>query len=127
MLLKNMEQAVNEAIEEAFVSAEKVDELLDNILGENDNDRTVEALENLVDTIVKNKDHQFTELEEDHYERLVVILNQLVDIVREDESHILSSLMEFIGDLIKRYEDEHIPEPVLRSTIDLTRLTDELM
>ena len=127
MLLKNVEQAVNEAIEEAFVNAERVDELLDDILGENDNDRTVEALENLVDTIVKNKDHQFTELEEDHYERLVVILNQLVDIVREDEGHILSSLMEFIGDLIKRYEDEHIPEPVLRSTIDLTRLTDELM
>ena len=109
MLFKNVEQAVNEAIEEAFVNAERVDELLDDILGENDNDRTVEALENLVDTIVRNKDHQFTELEEDHYERLVVILNQLVDIVREDEDHILSSLMEFVGDLIERYEDEHIP------------------
>ena len=126
MLIKGMTDRINEAIEEAGVNAEMVDSLLDDFLGENDNDRMVSALEDLVGTIQRSEDNQFTELEEDHYERLVVILNKLVDIVREDEDHILASLMEFIGNLIKRYEDEHIPEPVSRSTIDLTRLTDQL-
>lgn len=44
------------------------------------------------------------------YERLVDVLDQLVDQVGEDESHPLASLMEVIGVLIERYEDEHIPE-----------------
>ena len=28
----------------------------------------------------------------------------------EDESHPLASLMEVVGSLIERYEDEHVPE-----------------
>ena len=44
------------------------------------------------------------------YERLVEILDQLIDQVGEDEDHPLSSLMEVIGVLIERYEDEHVPE-----------------
>lgn len=44
------------------------------------------------------------------YERLVSILDQLIDQVGEDESHPLASLMEVIGVLIEKYEDEHIPE-----------------
>jgi HTH-type transcriptional regulator/antitoxin HigA len=44
------------------------------------------------------------------YERLVGILDQLVDEVGNDETHPLASLMEVIGALIERYEDEHVPE-----------------
>ncbi len=44
------------------------------------------------------------------YDRLVSVLDQLIDQVGEDELHPLASLMEVIGALIERYEDEHIPE-----------------
>jgi HTH-type transcriptional regulator/antitoxin HigA len=44
------------------------------------------------------------------YDRLVEILDQLIDQVGEDESHPLASLMEVMSVLIERYEDEHIAE-----------------
>ena len=44
------------------------------------------------------------------YERLVALLDELVDEVGNDESHPLASLMEVIGLLIEKYEDEHVPE-----------------
>ena len=44
------------------------------------------------------------------YERLVETLDELIDTVGEDETHPLASLMEIIGVLIERYEDEHVPE-----------------
>lgn len=47
---------------------------------------------------------------EGEYERLVALLDQLIDLVGEDETHPLASLMEVIGALIERYEDEHVPE-----------------
>jgi HTH-type transcriptional regulator/antitoxin HigA len=40
----------------------------------------------------------------------VVILDQLIDVVGEDETHPLASLMEIIGVLIEKYEDENVPE-----------------
>ena len=48
-----------------------------------------------------------TEME---YQRLVVLLDQLVDEVGNDESHPLASLMEIVGLLIEKYEDEQVPE-----------------
>lgn len=47
---------------------------------------------------------------EEEYQRLVGLLDDLVDEVGEDESHPLASLMEVVGVLIERYEDEHVPE-----------------
>lgn len=44
------------------------------------------------------------------YQRLVTLLDTLIDIVGEDEDHPLASLMEVIGVLIEKYEDEHVPE-----------------
>lgn len=44
------------------------------------------------------------------YERLVALLDELVDEVGNDESHPLTSLMEVIGLLIEKYEDDHVPE-----------------
>jgi HTH-type transcriptional regulator/antitoxin HigA len=38
-------------------------------------------------------------------QKLVAILDELIDLVREDESHPLASLMEVIGVLIENYED----------------------
>ena len=37
-------------------------------------------------------------------------LDQLVDQVGNDESHPLASLIEVVGLLIERYEDEQVPE-----------------
>ena len=47
---------------------------------------------------------------EEEYERLVALLDSLIDEVGEDESHPLASLMEVLGVLIEKYEAEHVPE-----------------
>ena len=47
---------------------------------------------------------------EEDYDELVRLLDQLIDEVGEDETHPLASLMEVIGVLIERYEDEHVVE-----------------
>lgn len=44
------------------------------------------------------------------YNELVGFLDRLVDEVGEDENHPLASLMEVIGVLIEKFEDEHVPE-----------------
>jgi len=44
------------------------------------------------------------------YQRLVALLNSLVDRVGEDETHPLASLMEVVSTLIERYKDEHVSE-----------------
>lgn len=44
------------------------------------------------------------------YRQLVKLLDRLVDTVREDENHPLASLMEVLGVLIEKYEDEHVAE-----------------
>ncbi|CAN5495818.1 hypothetical protein BH24DEI1_BH24DEI1_01170 [soil metagenome] len=55
-------------------------------------------------------DHVFVPHTEEDYQRLVVLLDSLIDTVGEDESHELTSLMEVLGVLIEKYEDEHVPE-----------------
>ena len=47
---------------------------------------------------------------ESEYQRLVAVLDDLIDVVGEDEDHPLASLMEVIGVLIEKYEEEHVPE-----------------
>ena len=47
---------------------------------------------------------------EEEYDRLVAVLDDLIDEVGEDETHPLASLMEIVGVLIERYEEEHVPE-----------------
>ena len=41
---------------------------------------------------------------------LVAVLDDLIDVVGENENHPLASLMEVIGVLIMKYEDEYVPE-----------------
>ena len=43
------------------------------------------------------------------YQRLVNLLDELIDQVGEDETHPLASLMEVIGVLIEKYEDDPVP------------------
>jgi HTH-type transcriptional regulator/antitoxin HigA len=47
---------------------------------------------------------------EAEYQRLVALLDSLIDRVGEDETHLLASLMEVVGALIERYEDGRVPE-----------------
>jgi hypothetical protein len=47
---------------------------------------------------------------EEQYQQLVALLDSLIDEVGENESHPLASLMEILGVLIEKYEDEHVPE-----------------
>lgn len=47
---------------------------------------------------------------ETEYQRLVAVLDELIDIVGEDDGHPLASLLEVIGVLIEKYEDENVPE-----------------
>ncbi len=44
------------------------------------------------------------------YQRLVAVLDDLIDVTGEDENHPLASLMEVIGVLIEKYEGDHVPE-----------------
>ena len=47
---------------------------------------------------------------EKEYEEAVRLLDNLIDSIGEDENHALASLMEILGYLIEKYEDEHMLE-----------------
>src|SRR5207245_3736577 len=44
------------------------------------------------------------------YRELVQLLDRVTDEVGEDKNHPLASLMDVLGVLIEKYEDEHVPE-----------------
>jgi HTH-type transcriptional regulator/antitoxin HigA len=46
----------------------------------------------------------------DQYSQMVAALDRLIDEVGENENHPLASLMEVLGTLIEKYEDEHVAE-----------------
>ena len=47
---------------------------------------------------------------EKEYQEAVRLLDNLIDTIGEDENHPMASLMEVLGVLIEKYEDEHVPE-----------------
>jgi HTH-type transcriptional regulator/antitoxin HigA len=47
---------------------------------------------------------------DEDYREIVELLDRVTDQVGEDESHPLASLMDVLGVLIERYEEEHVPE-----------------
>jgi HTH-type transcriptional regulator/antitoxin HigA len=47
---------------------------------------------------------------EGDYQELVQLLDRVTDEVGEDENHPLASLMDVLGVLIEKYEDEHVAE-----------------
>ena len=68
-----------------------------------DVNKTADAWASLAGTV-------FVPHTEEEYRRLVSLLDGLIDKIGEDESHPLASLMEIVGVLIEKYEDEHVPE-----------------
>jgi len=48
---------------------------------------------------------------EPDYRELVELLDRVTDEVGENENHPLASLMDVLGVLIQKYEDENVPEP----------------
>jgi HTH-type transcriptional regulator/antitoxin HigA len=68
-----------------------------------DVNKTVDAWSSLAGTV-------FVPHTEEEYQRLVALLDGLIDEVGENESHPLASLMEVVSILIEKYEDEHVPE-----------------
>ncbi|MDE0423255.1 hypothetical protein F4Y59_08255 [Candidatus Poribacteria bacterium] len=68
-----------------------------------------DALEILIQA-VDAYTNDITALTEDDYDRLVVLLGELTDIVRDDENHIFAPLMEFAIVLIERYDHAQMPE-----------------
>jgi HTH-type transcriptional regulator/antitoxin HigA len=58
---------------------------------------------------VKLPSHIFAR-DDREYRRLVKSLDWLVDQAGENETHPLASLMEVLGVLIEKYEDEHVEE-----------------
>ncbi len=68
-----------------------------------DVNKTASAWSSLAGTV-------FVPHSEEEYRRLVALLDGLIDEVGEDESHPLASLMEIVGVLIEKYEDENMPE-----------------
>jgi HTH-type transcriptional regulator/antitoxin HigA len=68
-----------------------------------DVNKTADAWSSLAGTV-------FVPHSEEEYRRLVALLDGLVDEVGEDESHPLASLMEIVGILVEKYEDENVPE-----------------
>ena len=72
--------------------------------------RSFAALNILNDAIGKCQDNTIIALTENDYEQLIVLLGELTDVVRDDESHLLAPLMQFVFGLIENYERKHIPE-----------------
>jgi HTH-type transcriptional regulator/antitoxin HigA len=68
-----------------------------------DVNKTAHAWSSLAGTV-------FVPHSEEEYRRLVTLLDGLIDEVGEDEEHPLASLMEIVGVLVEKYEDENVPE-----------------
>ena len=66
----------------------------------------IEAWKNVSDTV-------FVPHTEADYDRLVAMLDDLVDEVGEEESHPLASLMDVVSALVENYENTHVPELIL--------------
>ena len=67
----------------------------------------IQSWKNISDTV-------FVPHTEADYERLVSMLDELIDQVGEDESHPLASLMDVLSALIENYENAHVPELALK-------------
>ena len=63
----------------------------------------LQSWKNLSDTV-------FVPQNEGEYDRLVAMLDDLIDQVGEDEAHPLASLMDILSALIENYENAHVPE-----------------
>lgn len=59
------------------------------------------------------------------YEKRVSLLNALIDLVKDDESHPLADLLELVGEQIEAYDEVHYSIPESRPCEVLRYLMDE--
>ena len=58
------------------------------------------------------------------YDRMVALMNELLDVVGDNEEHKLAGLLELVGDLVSNYERAHLaietsePKDALRFLIE---------
>ena len=64
----------------------------------------------VAETLTQSTEFIFVPTSEAEYNRLVELLDEITDIVRDNETHPLAKMMDVIGVLVEDYEDEHIPE-----------------
>ena len=63
------------------------------------------------------------------YDRTVLLMNSLLDVVGDDEAHPLAGLLELVSDLVSGYDEEHYvieasePKEVLRYLISAKNMT----
>lgn len=61
---------------------------------------------------------------DEEYDRTVALMNHVLDIVGDDESHALSGLLDLVGELVADYDAEHFsikasePKEVLRCLME---------
>ena len=53
----------------------------------------------------------FVPSDEVEFEQLLALLDEVTDIVRDDENHLLVNMMDVLGVLIENYEEQYVPEP----------------
>ena len=71
----------------------------------------VQLLAATVDTLVEANEDQFlASLTDADRQQLITTLDKLIDVVGEDENHLLTPLMNFIGNLIEKYEEQSTME-----------------
>jgi HTH-type transcriptional regulator/antitoxin HigA len=69
--------------------------------------------------------------DETGYDRMVALMNELLDVVGDNEEHKLAGLLELVGDLVSNYEREHLaietsePKDALRFLIEAKGLKQE--
>lgn len=68
---------------------------------------------------------------EEEYERMVALMDSLLEAAGEDEDHPLSTLLDLVGDVVSKYEREHhtieaaAPKDALRFLMDARGLRQE--
>ena len=80
---------------------------------EPDSDKEPEPTQSLVASVAAlvgvvggNEDKLFASLTDGNYRQLVAALDRLIEVVGENEDHFLAPLMDFIGKLIEKYQEE---------------------
>ena len=66
---------------------------------------------------------------EEEYDRVVDLINAIIDEIGQDETHPLAEVLDYLGDLVEVYEDLHVvippapPHEVLRFLMEEHQLT----
>lgn len=65
---------------------------------------------------------------QEQYDKTVLLMNELLDVIGDDELHPLANLLEIVGEIVSTYEMRHLnieptePKEVLRYLLELKNL-----